>query len=55
MIKRKKILAISGSIREGSSNTNILKAIASFIPQDIDYIIYNGIKDFLISTQILIK
>ncbi|WP_226671095.1 NADPH-dependent FMN reductase [Metabacillus litoralis] len=45
MIKQKKIVAISGSIREGSSNTNILKAAAAFIPQDIEYIIYDGIKD----------
>ncbi|MDM5188683.1 NAD(P)H-dependent oxidoreductase [Bacillus sp. DX4.1] len=45
MIKRKKIVAISGSIREGSSNTNILKALAAFIPDGIDYTIYNGIKE----------
>lgn len=45
MIKQKKIVAISGSIREGSSNTNILKALAAFIPEDIDYTIYNGIKE----------
>ena len=39
----KKIIAISGSIREGSSNTNILKTLAAFIPEGIDYTIYNGI------------
>ena len=45
MVKRHKIVAISGSIREGSSNTNILKALAVFIPKEIDYIIYNGIEE----------
>ncbi|MED4453067.1 NAD(P)H-dependent oxidoreductase [Metabacillus fastidiosus] len=45
MIKNKKIVAISGSIREGSSNTNILKALIAFIPEGIDYSIYNGIKE----------
>ncbi|MFB7160063.1 NADPH-dependent FMN reductase [Lysinibacillus sp. NPDC056232] len=45
MAKHKKIIAISGSIREGSSNTNILKALAAFIPESIDYSIYNGIQD----------
>ncbi|MBP0725371.1 NAD(P)H-dependent oxidoreductase [Bacillus sp. RG28] len=45
MTKQKKIVAISGSIREGSSNTNILKALSAFIPEGIDYIIYNGIQD----------
>ncbi len=45
MIKHKKIVAISGSIREGSSNTNILKALATFIPEGIDYCIYPGIKE----------
>lgn len=46
MSKHKKVIAISGSIREGSSNTNILKALASFIPEGIDYTIYNGIEEF---------
>ncbi len=45
MGNHKKIIAISGSIREASSNTNILKAISAFIPEGIDYSIYNGIKD----------
>ncbi len=45
MDKHKKIIAISGSIREGSSNTNILKALAAFVPEGIDSSIYNGIKD----------
>ncbi|NPC93585.1 NAD(P)H-dependent oxidoreductase [Bacillus sp. WMMC1349] len=45
MSRQKKIVAISGSIRTGSSNTNILKALATFIPEDIEYTIYNGIKE----------
>ncbi|MGE7882003.1 NADPH-dependent FMN reductase [Bacillus sp. NPDC094077] len=45
MSKHKKIIAISGSIREGSSNTNILKALAAFIPDEVDYTIYKGIEE----------
>ncbi|MED0970618.1 NADPH-dependent FMN reductase [Bacillus paramycoides] len=45
MSKHKKIIAISGSIREGSSNTNILKALAAFIPDGVDYTIYKGIEE----------
>ncbi|MGE7837324.1 NADPH-dependent FMN reductase [Viridibacillus arvi] len=45
MVNNKKIIAISGSIREGSSNTNILKTIAAYIPESIEYSIYEGIKD----------
>ncbi|MEM5639544.1 NADPH-dependent FMN reductase [Bacillus toyonensis] len=43
MCKYKRVIAISGSIREGSSNTNVLKTLAAFIPEGIDYTIYNGI------------
>jgi NAD(P)H-dependent FMN reductase len=45
MSKVKKIVAISGSIRAGSSNTNVLKALAAFIPDDVEYTIYDGIKE----------
>ncbi|WP_459502704.1 NADPH-dependent FMN reductase [Bacillus sp. C1] len=45
MSNPKKIIAISGSIREGSSNTNILKALAAFIPEDVAYTIYTGIEE----------
>ncbi|WP_042978744.1 NADPH-dependent FMN reductase, partial [Bacillus clarus] len=45
MSKHKKIIAISGSIREGSSNTNILKALTAFIPEGVDYTIYTGIEE----------
>lgn len=36
----KKILAISGSLREGSSNTRILQQIAAWLPAEIEYSIY---------------
>lgn len=38
----KTILAISGSLREGSSNTRILKLFGQWMPENINYIIYNG-------------
>ncbi|MES2278227.1 MAG: NAD(P)H-dependent oxidoreductase [Bacteroidota bacterium] len=38
----KNILAISGSLRDGSSNTQILKLLGTWLPADIDYHIYNG-------------
>jgi chromate reductase len=37
----KKILAISGSLRQGSSNHSILKYLGSITPADIEYTIYN--------------
>ena len=42
-IKTKKILAISGSLRAGSSNHAILKFLGKFAPGNIDYTIYNGL------------
>jgi len=39
----KTILAISGSLREGSSNTQILKLIGTWLPADVDYHIYNAL------------
>jgi NAD(P)H-dependent FMN reductase len=41
-----KIVAISGSIREVSSNTYILKALAAFIPKELDFIITTELKNF---------
>lgn len=41
----KTILAISGSLRDGSSNTQILKLIGTWLPDDIGYHIYNGMGD----------
>ncbi len=39
------ILGISGSLRATSSNTAILQAIASLIPKEIDFAIYDGLND----------
>jgi Predicted flavoprotein len=38
-----KILAISGSIRENSSNSILVHAISSLLPDEVEYIIYNEI------------
>jgi chromate reductase len=42
LFMNKTILAISGSLREGSSNTQILKLLGTWLPGNINYIIYNG-------------
>lgn len=39
----KKILAISGSLRQGSSNHAILTYLGSIAPADIEYTIYNNL------------
>jgi NAD(P)H-dependent FMN reductase len=39
----KTIFAISGSLRAGSSNHNILKALEKMMPSEINYIIYDGL------------
>lgn len=41
----KSILAISGSLREGSSNHNILQLLGKMIPDGIIYSIYDGIRN----------
>lgn len=41
-MKNKTILAISGSLREGSSNTQLLKLMGSWLPADLNYQIYDG-------------
>lgn len=41
----KNIFAISGSLRQGSSNHNILKYLSGLAPQDINFIIYNGLSE----------
>ncbi|YCA45549.1 NAD(P)H-dependent oxidoreductase [Bacillus sp. JZ8] len=46
MGNRKKVIAISGSIRESSINTNILENLASFFTGNIDYSIYDKIGEF---------
>ena len=40
-----KLLGISGSLRTASSNTAILRAIATLVPKEIDYSIYDGMND----------
>jgi chromate reductase len=44
--KKISILAISGSIRERSSNTNILHAIATIVAKNVSYKIYEDIDKF---------
>jgi NAD(P)H-dependent FMN reductase len=39
----KKFLAISGSLRQGSSNHAILQHLATLAPADMEYIIYNDL------------
>ncbi len=39
----KTIFAISGSLRSGSSNHNILKFLGTMAPADVDYTIYNNL------------
>jgi len=41
----KRIIAISGSLRQGSSNHAILKYLGSLVQPDIEYTIYNGLAD----------
>lgn len=41
----KNIFALSGSLREGSSNHNILRLLAKMMPSTINYLIYDGIRD----------
>jgi NAD(P)H-dependent FMN reductase len=41
----KNILAISGSLRLGSSNHAILRALGKMMPPDINYQIFNGINE----------
>jgi len=41
-----KILAISGSLKSSSSNTNILKALSRFKTETVDFTIFNGLDEF---------
>ena len=41
----KTILAISGSLRAGSANTTLLKILGNLFPENIRYVIYEGIGD----------
>jgi chromate reductase len=41
--KNKRILAISGSLRNESSNTAIIREIRKMMPGNVDYIVFNGL------------
>ena len=41
-----RILAISGSLRAGSSNTALLRAAAELAPKTVEVIVYGGLADF---------
>jgi chromate reductase len=40
-----KILAISGSLRAGSSNTTVLQAVAALAPPDVQVVVYSGLSE----------
>ena len=40
-----KILAISGSLRQGSHNTDLLRGAAAGAPDGVDIELYHGLKD----------
>ena len=44
-VKTVKILAISGSLREKSTNSALVKAMASLAPEGVDFAIYEGLAD----------
>jgi chromate reductase len=39
-----KVLAISGSLRSGSHNTTLLRAAAEFLPPDVEFELWEGLK-----------
>src|SRR4051794_17265926 len=39
-----KVLAISGSVRTGSYNTTLLRAAAEVAPEDVEVVLYDGLK-----------
>jgi chromate reductase, NAD(P)H dehydrogenase (quinone) len=39
-----KVLAISGSLRGGSHNTKLLRAAAEFLPDDVEFELWDGLK-----------
>ncbi|WP_254560331.1 NADPH-dependent FMN reductase [Dyadobacter diqingensis] len=45
-MNKTKILAISGSLRSNSTNTNILKNIGKIAAKDIDFEIFEGLEKF---------
>ncbi|MCL2770309.1 MAG: NAD(P)H-dependent oxidoreductase [Solirubrobacterales bacterium] len=40
-----RILGISGSLREGSHNTNLLRAAAGELPPEVEFVIYDGLRE----------
>ena len=40
-----RILAISGSVRRGSYNTGLLRALAEEAPEDVELVLYDGLKE----------
>jgi len=42
-IMKIKILALSGSLREGSSNNTILKLISGLVPDHVEFTLYKGL------------
>ncbi len=42
---RMRLLALSGSLRSRSSNTELLRAAAALAPDDVEVILYDGIAD----------
>lgn len=45
IVERKKVLAISGSTRQNSTNHSLIKAIADLYAADLNVSVYNGIAD----------
>ena len=42
-MSKKKVVAISGSTRQNSTNENLIKAIADLSTESIDITVFNGI------------
>jgi chromate reductase len=40
-----KVLAISGSLRRDSYNTKLLRAAEELLPPDVDFVLYQGVKE----------
>src|SRR2546428_3261756 len=40
-----KVLAISGSLRRDSYNTKLLRAAAELFPPEVDFVLYQGVKE----------
>ncbi len=43
--KKIKVVAISGSLRPGSSASAVLGAVANLVPAHVDFAIYNGLAE----------